>query len=318
MLFSVIIPVFNRAAFVEHAINSALAQPGDDFELIAVDDGSTDATPQVLQRLGARAKIITQTNRGPGAARNHGAKAATGDYLLFLDSDDVWFPWTLATYRDLIRQQPDVAMVLGSTLEFRRAEELDRLGQQPARFTVFRDYFSTSQASIFRGSGVMAIRKDLFTRTGGFSEDRVYSEDLDFLIRCGESGPVAVIAKPVTLARRSHSQSSAADMKRTFDGMQRLLQQEKLGVFPGGANREWDRRRLLCIQAREVSNWCLKARMNREAWQIYRQTFWWQLRLAEFGHLVKIPILTAFPWLRTIRRSVSGKPFNDADSNLES
>jgi glycosyltransferase involved in cell wall biosynthesis len=89
---SVIIPVFNGAATVAEAIDSALAQTFRDLEVIVVNDGSTDATPQILACYAARIKVINQSNRGIAAGRNSGAQASSGEYLAFLDCDDTWRP----------------------------------------------------------------------------------------------------------------------------------------------------------------------------------------------------------------------------------
>src|SRR5947209_429690 len=97
-LFSVVIPTYNRAAYLRQTLASVLTQECQDFEIIVVDDGSTDATPVVLESFGGKLRVFHQKNQGPGAARNLGASNAGGEYIAFLDSDDVWFPWTLSTY----------------------------------------------------------------------------------------------------------------------------------------------------------------------------------------------------------------------------
>jgi glycosyltransferase involved in cell wall biosynthesis len=308
-IFSVIIPVYNRPVFVQNAIASVARQSVQNFELIVVDDGSTDETPAVLSAYADRAQILTQPNKGPGAARNLGAKSARGDFLAFLDSDDLWLPWTLAAYRRVSEKVPDVAIILGSTMEFREEREIDELVPDNLAYTVYRDYLATARASIFRGSGVMAMRRDLFSKSGGFSEKRVYSEDLDFLLRCGLYGPIAVISKPVMLARRAHSSGSTSDMMSTYQGALRLLDAEKNNRYPGEKNRQGERQRLLCHQARAVCNWCLKASMKTEAFDIYRRTFLWQLRFGQISHLIKIPLLAKFPWLRKVRAFLSAAQF---------
>jgi glycosyltransferase involved in cell wall biosynthesis len=95
MLFSVIIPTYNRAALLCTALDSVFAQTFTDYEVIVVDDGSTDGTAAMVASYGGRVRYFQQQNKGPGAARNLGAQHATGEYLAFLDSDDLWFPWTL-------------------------------------------------------------------------------------------------------------------------------------------------------------------------------------------------------------------------------
>src|ERR1700676_3628629 len=93
---SVIIPVFNAARTIEQAIESVRAQSFTDFEIVAVDDGSTDGSIEILRRCGYPARVLQQKNHGPSAARNLGIANSTGEYLGFLDADDWWKPELLA------------------------------------------------------------------------------------------------------------------------------------------------------------------------------------------------------------------------------
>jgi len=86
--FSVLIPVYNRDVYVRECIDSIFSQTFKDYEIIAIDDGSTDGTLEVLQSYGEQIKVLSQTNQGPEVARNLGASQASGEYLVFLDSDD--------------------------------------------------------------------------------------------------------------------------------------------------------------------------------------------------------------------------------------
>jgi GT2 family glycosyltransferase len=99
---SVIIPAYNRADLLAQAMESVLAQTMADLELIVVDDGSTDNTPAVLASYGDKLIALRQDNAGPGAARNAGIARAAGRYVCFLDSDDLWFPWTANSYQRMI------------------------------------------------------------------------------------------------------------------------------------------------------------------------------------------------------------------------
>src|SRR5436309_9355229 len=94
-MFSVIVPTFNRASLLRQALDSVLAQTFAEYELIVVDDGSTDDTANVVASYGSRVYFLQQANRGPGAARNLGAAGAKGEYLAFLDSDDLFLTWSL-------------------------------------------------------------------------------------------------------------------------------------------------------------------------------------------------------------------------------
>ena len=114
MRYSVIIPTYNRGAILAEAIASVLAQDCPDLELIVVDDGSTDDTRAMLERRFPQAIYLHQTNRGPAAARNRGVAAARGDYIAFLDSDDLWLPGKIARERALFKVWPNACALAGN------------------------------------------------------------------------------------------------------------------------------------------------------------------------------------------------------------
>lgn len=112
MLFSVIIPVYNAAEYIENSASSVLSDPGQDFELILVDDGSRDESADLCDKLAkndSRVQAIHQENAGPGAARNAGLESATGEYVLFVDSDDALAPGALDRLRETVAAyHPDI------------------------------------------------------------------------------------------------------------------------------------------------------------------------------------------------------------------
>src|SRR6187402_2155965 len=130
-LFSVIIPVFNRAELLRETLASLAAQQFTDFEIIVVDDGSSDGSADVARQSGANVHVFEQTNRGPGAARNLAIRHATREYLAFLDSDDVWFPWTLRTYAHVINETASPSFIAGKPLRFHDTRELRSAQYQP-------------------------------------------------------------------------------------------------------------------------------------------------------------------------------------------
>ena len=105
---SIIMAAYNHAQYIDKAIDSALAQTWQDFELIVVDDGSTDATGQVVSQFGSPVRYIYQQNHGQGGARNRGIASARGEFICFLDDDDLWEPEYLATVMSVFQRQPDV------------------------------------------------------------------------------------------------------------------------------------------------------------------------------------------------------------------
>ena len=114
MLFSVVIPSYNRASLIRRSIDSVLSQSVTDFEIIIVDDGSTDNTEEVIKTIGdPRVVYLKQENKGATAARNNGVRHAKGDYVSFLDSDDVWYPTTLAKQLAKFKSDSEISCVYG-------------------------------------------------------------------------------------------------------------------------------------------------------------------------------------------------------------
>src|SRR5438067_8667389 len=142
-LFSVIVPTFNRADFLVDTLESVFRQRFADFEIIVVDDGSTDGTIEYLRSLAGRVRVCQQANRGAGPARNLGARHAQGKYLAFLDSDDLWFPWTLEIYRDAIREHHEPSFIAGKPHLFSDRLELDKAALVATRAEPFIDYLAS-------------------------------------------------------------------------------------------------------------------------------------------------------------------------------
>jgi len=124
MLFSAVIPTFNRSHLLQATLESVFAQTFTDYEIIVVDDGSTDDTQEMVKSYGKRVQFFCQENAGPGAARNLGVSHARGEYVAFLDSDDLWFPWTLAVFAELIDENTAPSILAAKVFEFRQEREL--------------------------------------------------------------------------------------------------------------------------------------------------------------------------------------------------
>lgn len=123
-LVSVIIPAFNRANYLPDAIDSILNQGINNLEIMVVDDGSTDHTEQVLKKYGPKVRYLYQENQGPGAARNHGMREAGGEYIAFLDSDDLWKPGKLKAELTFFEQDSELEAII-SDAEFFRDGKLE-------------------------------------------------------------------------------------------------------------------------------------------------------------------------------------------------
>ena len=111
MTLSVVIPTYNRAHRIGDAIRSVFAQGRSDIEIIVVDDGSTDTTREVVKAFGSAVRYVRQDNAGAGMARNNGVRQSRGEYIAFLDSDDIWEIWKLQLQLQLLDAHPDVGLV---------------------------------------------------------------------------------------------------------------------------------------------------------------------------------------------------------------
>ena len=205
---SVVIPTYNRAAFLPDALESAFAQTYRDFELIVVDDGSDDDTAQVVARFGDRLRYLRQEHRGVSAARNAGLAAATAPYLAFLDSDDLWAPEMLATGIDYMETHPECGLVCS---DFAVGEI--RGGSAPVRWESFlgvrrahRLVQTAGFPELLDGNFVSlctaVVRTSAAREVGGFDESFLYMEDWDFALRVGARRPIGFINRILAYSRR--------------------------------------------------------------------------------------------------------------------
>jgi glycosyltransferase involved in cell wall biosynthesis len=182
-LISVILPVYNRASWVARAIDSVLSQTYQNFELLVIDDGSTDDTSQVLESYGSRLKVLKQAHAGAEAARNLGLEYARGEFVAFIDSDDLW-------YADRLSSQLLCFNRVGVGLVFGNAALVDYRQTPPRRLKrTFFDNVRPSRGRVMevfeRGCFVpcssVLVRRRCFAETGGFTLGRVAADYLKWL-----------------------------------------------------------------------------------------------------------------------------------------
>jgi glycosyltransferase involved in cell wall biosynthesis len=292
VLFSVIIPTFNRAALLRHALESVFQQEFRDFEVIVVDDGSTEDMGPLIEEFRGRAAFLRQQNAGPGPARNRGAQAARGDYLAFLDSDDLWFPWTLAAFARLIGQYNSPAILSAQLAPFHDEGGLSAVHDQPAQAEVFDDYFASNFRGYFVGAGMSVLRRDEFLKTGGFRAGHVNAEDHDLILRMGIAPGFVQVLQPATLAWRRHPGSATIDTHRTYEGVSYLVEQERRGAYPGGPTRARERREIICRHVRPVIMERRSAGIRPQAWKLYRATLRWHILQRRWTFLAGFPMLS--------------------------
>ncbi len=182
---SIVIPTYNRKAYIQEAIDSALAQTYSHYEIIVIDDGSTDGTGEALAaRYGDKIRYVWQENQGESAARNHGIQLSTGKYVALLDSDDLWYPQKLSRQIDFLTAHPDIGL-LTCLMESMDVNGITVPGQ-PGGIKALQ--FGNSFAALYRenilsGASSAVIPKQIIERGGGFDEDIRFGEDWDFWLR---------------------------------------------------------------------------------------------------------------------------------------
>jgi glycosyltransferase involved in cell wall biosynthesis len=199
---SVIIPTYNRAWCLREAVDSVLAQEFKDFELIVVDDGSSDETPSLLREYGDAIRVLRQPNRGVSAARNAGILAARGELIAFLDSDDIWLKGKLASQVEYFSRHPGTLICQTEELwvkDGRRVNPGKRHRKQAGMI-----FESSLQLCLVSPSAVM-LRRSLFDRVGLFDERLPACEDYDLWLRVSCRFPVELIETPLIVKRGGHA-----------------------------------------------------------------------------------------------------------------
>lgn len=213
---SVVIATYNRARFLPETIESVLTQTCRDFELIVVDDGSTDGTLELLRSYGERLRVLRQENRGPSAARNLGVRRARGQWIAIQDSDDLCLPDQLEVLLNIAQQQPHLGMVFANGAYLGGPEhnrdtiipkgKSRRLARNGVRLV---DLF---EKSIVRLQAAL-ISRDAFLEIGGLDENFRICMDLDLSFRLFMRYPVAYLDRAVFLYRR-HAGNIGQDQER--------------------------------------------------------------------------------------------------------
>lgn len=174
--FSVIVPVFNGEKYLGEALGSVFADPFDSFEVIVVDDGSTDNTAEIARSF-PRVKYSYQPNQGVAVAVNNGIAKARGKYLSFLGSDDIWMPGRFARSFELLESRPDLQIILGQLIMFLEAGCI-----KPKNIP--EEWLEKQMDSA--GTGVMTARHTVFKQVGLFNPSYRTGSDTEWLLRAKE------------------------------------------------------------------------------------------------------------------------------------
>ncbi|HLH07363.1 MAG TPA: glycosyltransferase [Terriglobales bacterium] len=219
-LISVIIPCYNSERFVKRAIDSVLAQTFKDYEIVVVDDGSTDSTAEKVKKYGSLVRYLHQENRGLPAARNSGIKIAQGKYIALLDDDDWWVPEKLEKQLKILATSPRAAMVYcDATVVYESGDPEEsflaqfRYGTKLPRGRVRSQLI---EHNFILPSTVLIVR-DCLDKVGGFDESFRAVEDLDFWLRLASNWEIEVVPEPLIFRREgSHNMTANAERISTY------------------------------------------------------------------------------------------------------
>ncbi len=205
-LVSVIIPTYNRRAMVREAIASVLAQRGADCELMVVDDGSTDGSFAELQQHAAVCRemgyrVIRAVHGGPAAARNRGVALAAGEFVAFLDSDDLWMPAKLERQLAFMRANPGLRIVQCNERWLRGGRPVNPGRRHRKRAG---DLFEDSLRTCLVSPSATLMRTDFFRALGGFDETLAACEDYDLWLRVLAEHEIGLLDEPLVIRRAGH------------------------------------------------------------------------------------------------------------------
>ena len=227
-LVSIIIPTYNRGWILTEAIDSVLAQEYKDYELIVVDDGSTDNTREILDTYGPDIIVLRQANKGVSAARNRGIAEAGGQLVAFLDSDDLWLPRKLSRQVDFFKLNP--AAVINQTEEIWIRNGV-RINPKDRHRKPSGMIFERSLGLCLVSPSAVMIQKTLFDTVGVFDETLPACEDYDLWLRISCRYPVYLIDTPLIKKRGGHGDqlSKAAGLDRfRIQSLEKIIESGRL------------------------------------------------------------------------------------------
>ena len=244
-LISCIVPVFNGERYLGEALESILAQSYRPLEVLVADDGPTDATAAVAARYGEQVRYLCQPTAGPAAARNLGLSAAGGEFVAFLDQDDLWHPEKLARQMSRFQARPTLDVCVAHVRMFWISE----LREEAARYR----HHWRAQAVPGYTTGTLLARRRLFDTVGRFNPSLWFSDASDWFLRAAERGAIMDLLPDVLTFHRVH-----------HDNLSRRLAAASRAEYVGIVKASLDRRRRSNRTAPvpyefPVSNWREKA-----------------------------------------------------------
>ncbi len=261
-LVSVIIPTYNRFRFLKDAVESVLDQKPyfNDFEVIVVDDGSTDNTPELLAGYGNRIQVLQQENRGVSAARNAGIRFSHAEFIAFLDSDDMWLPKKLKRQVQFFQNRPEALICQTEEIWIRNGKRINPAKKHRKQSGMI--FHPSLELCLISPSAVM-MKRSLILETSLFDETLPACEDYDLWLKISSRYPVYLIEEPLVIKRGGHkdqlSSTPCLDKYRI----------RSLAALIEGRNLTSEQQRaaakVLITKCRIYADGCRKRNRNKEA-----------------------------------------------------
>jgi glycosyltransferase involved in cell wall biosynthesis len=210
-LVSVIMPVYNAERFIAQAINSVKAQAYSNLELIVIDDGSTDNSPEIARAMGDVVVYQQPQNLGVATARNRGLEVARGELIAFLDADDLWVNHKLELQVLALQAHPDLIGV-GCYLQ--------RFQDDPATGLILETFLPQL--------GTVLLKREVFTRVGGFDQNLILGEDFDWFLRLRDNQEAFALIPQVLLKYRMHDKNTSASKSEVAFWSLKVMRQRML------------------------------------------------------------------------------------------
>ena len=270
--FSVVIAAYNRENYIRLTIDSVLSQTFHDYEIIVVDDGSTDRTLEVLQSYGDQIKYVRQVNQGSEVTFRKGASLAKGEYLAFLDSDDLFMPCALAIYDTIIRSLDSPPLIMGSMIRFHDGQDIENCKKHASFIEVlkYRDYLS-KEIGMGIAQSTIVMKRTVFEEVSAemdrSANPNLFNYDYNLILQAGTHGPCVIVKEPVTVGYRQHANQNSLNVIKMGEGVLSLIRMVRSGQSFGG----WSRLLAKCaFLGGPVYEWSRKAFNGKQSQLAFR------------------------------------------------
>lgn len=242
MRYSIVITCYNQREFIEDAVESALSQRSSIREVIVVDDGSKDGSMDILKRYEKSIRLLgLPENRGAIEARNRGAALACGEYIVFLDGDDLFVPWALDVYEKLVEERRP-ALIASNVRYFGGPVPAFGPDDMPERleFVEYETLMAKDRPHGWYTCGLV-ISRQAFQDAGGWTPGIFYLDDLDMAAKLGYCGKSILIYSPFTALYRMHAGNTVHFVPPFLRSARLIIDRERAGLYPGGHRKRFER-----------------------------------------------------------------------------